>query len=51
MSVTTKDAIWIRGFRTLTLVTGAANSGARSFYDRLGFLEEEVRLTKLLNTC
>ncbi len=40
-----------RYFQTLTLVTGAANSGARSFYERLGFLEEEVRLTKILNYC
>ena len=38
----------MRGFRSLTLVTRSANTAARHFYDRLGFLEEEVRLTKLL---
>jgi len=37
-----------RGYRTLTLETGAANHDARGFYARLGFLEEGVRLTKVL---
>lgn len=40
-----------RGYRTLTLVTGAANQPARNFYDRLGFVEEEVRLTKVLEAA
>lgn len=39
-----------RGYRTLTLITGAANTPARHFYERLGFLEEEVRLTKVLES-
>jgi ribosomal protein S18 acetylase RimI-like enzyme len=34
-----------RGLATVTLETGAANARARAFYARLGFLEEEVRLT------
>ncbi len=37
------------GYRTLTLITGADNGNARRFYDRLGFQEEEVRLTKMLS--
>ncbi len=38
----------MRQLSFLTLVTGAANQSARGFYRQLGFLEEEVRLTKLL---
>lgn len=34
--------------RIVTLLTGAANRPARAFYRRLGFQEEEVRLTKLI---
>jgi ribosomal protein S18 acetylase RimI-like enzyme len=34
------------GLRCLTLETGAANQTARSFYAALGYLEEDVRLTK-----
>ena len=37
-----------RGYRFLTLGTGAANERARRFYRRLGFLEEDVRLAKPL---
>ncbi len=37
-----------RGLRHLTLETGAGNSRARTFYQHLGYAEEEVRLTKLL---
>ena len=37
------------GFDVITLVTGAANHEARRFYDRLGYREEEVRLTKILD--
>ena len=35
------------GLRCLTLETGAANQTARSFYASLGYLPEDVRLTKL----
>ena len=35
-----------RGLRCLTLETGAANQPARSFYAALGYLPEDVRLTK-----
>ncbi|MFC7621405.1 GNAT family N-acetyltransferase [Microlunatus sp. GCM10028923] len=35
-----------RGLRRLTLDTGAANQGARAFYRSLGYLEEDVRLSK-----
>jgi GNAT superfamily N-acetyltransferase len=35
-----------RGLVVLTLETGAANHGARSFYASLGYAEEDVRLTK-----
>lgn len=38
-----------RGLARVTLETGAANTGARAFYGRLGYVEEEVRLTKLLD--
>jgi GNAT superfamily N-acetyltransferase len=39
---------WARdhGLRHLTLHTGAFNTGARAFYADLGFVEEEVRLTR-----
>ncbi|MBL7259459.1 GNAT family N-acetyltransferase [Paractinoplanes lichenicola] len=37
-----------RGLTRLTLETGAANTRARRFYDRLGYHEEDVRLTKAL---
>jgi ribosomal protein S18 acetylase RimI-like enzyme len=37
-----------RGLRHLTLETGAANGAARAFYDRCGYQEEDVRLTKTL---
>jgi len=39
-----------RGLRCLTLETGAANQAARSFYAALGYLIEDVRLTKDLRT-
>src|ERR1700733_1557861 len=35
-----------RGLRNLTLHTGAFNANARGFYAALGFVEEEVRLTR-----
>ncbi len=43
-------ARWAReqGYRLLSLETGAANTRARGFYAHLGFLEEDVRLVKLL---
>jgi hypothetical protein len=34
----------------LTLETGAANHGGRAFYAALGYLEEDVRLTKKIRT-
>jgi ribosomal protein S18 acetylase RimI-like enzyme len=37
-----------RGYRFLTLETGAANIRARGFYQHLGFLEEDIRLVKRL---
>jgi GNAT superfamily N-acetyltransferase len=37
-----------RGFRFVSLGTGAANTRARAFYARHGFGEEDVRLTKAL---
>lgn len=36
------------GLRVVTLETGAGNAAARAFYGRLGFVEEDVKLTKLL---
>ncbi|MFF1821176.1 GNAT family N-acetyltransferase [Kribbella sp. NPDC058245] len=36
------------GVSTITLDTGAANSAARAFYRTLGFVEEDVKLTKVL---
>ncbi len=40
--------VWARdhGLRNLTLHTGAFNANARGFYAALGFVEEEVRLTR-----
>jgi GNAT superfamily N-acetyltransferase len=35
-----------RGLGYLTLETGAANHSARAFYASLGYLDEDVRLTK-----
>ncbi|MEV0147099.1 MULTISPECIES: GNAT family N-acetyltransferase [unclassified Nonomuraea] len=35
-----------RGLRRITLETGAANVRARSFYQALGYAEEEVRLSR-----
>lgn len=35
-----------RGAATVTLDTGAANQRARAFYAALGYLEEQVQLTK-----
>ena len=37
-----------RGLAHLTLHAGARNAGARAFYAALGFVEEEVRLTRPL---
>lgn len=37
-----------QGYRVVVLETGAANDRARGFYARLGYAEEEVRLTKML---
>jgi GNAT superfamily N-acetyltransferase len=37
-----------RGYGMLVLETGAANARARAFYARLGYAEEDVRLTKIL---
>ena len=43
---------WARGqgFACVTLDTGAANARARSFYAALGYEEEDVRLTKRLDS-
>jgi ribosomal protein S18 acetylase RimI-like enzyme len=40
-----------RGFRHLTLETGAANEAARSFYQSRGYREEDIRLTKSLTAA
>jgi ribosomal protein S18 acetylase RimI-like enzyme len=37
-----------RGLATLALDTGAANAQARAFYRALGYVEEDVKLTKVL---
>ena len=37
------------GLHTISLDTGAANTNARAFYERLGFEEEDVKLTKRLD--
>ena len=37
-----------QGYAFITLETGAANDPARKLYATLGFLEEEVRLTKAI---
>ncbi|MFW6075260.1 MAG: N-acetyltransferase family protein, partial [Chloroflexota bacterium] len=37
-----------RGFRTVTLTTGAANDRARAFYTNLGYEEEAITLTKVI---
>ncbi len=39
-----------RGLRHIRLTTGAANHGARAFYERLGYRLNEVTLTKELLT-
>lgn len=49
--IAAEDWALLRGYRTLTLETGAANRGARGFYERLGFIEEEIRLTKILKAA
>lgn len=36
------------GHRCITLTTGAANDRALAFYRRLGYLDEDVKLTKVL---
>jgi ribosomal protein S18 acetylase RimI-like enzyme len=36
------------GYRCITLHTGATNTPARAFYARLGYMEEDIKLTKLL---
>jgi GNAT superfamily N-acetyltransferase len=38
-----------RGLERLTLETGAANTAARQLYARLGYVEEEVTLTRALS--
>jgi GNAT superfamily N-acetyltransferase len=38
-----------RGLKRMTLETGAVNTRARAVYGKLGYVEEEVRLTKLLD--
>jgi GNAT superfamily N-acetyltransferase len=41
---------WAReqGYRILSLTTGAANERALGFYRHLGYLNEDVKLIKLL---
>ena len=38
-----------RGFRCITLTTGAANLRAISFYERHGYVAEDVKLTKVFH--
>lgn len=42
---------WARdsGYTRVTLETGARNDAARAFYAKLGYIDEEVVLTRLLN--
>jgi GNAT superfamily N-acetyltransferase len=42
--------LWARGqgYTLLTISTGAANTRALSFYHKLGFRDEDLRLTRLL---
>lgn len=42
--------VWARGrgYRVLTLETFGDNSGARAFYDRLGYRDESLKLAKEL---
>lgn len=40
-----------RGHRFLSLTTGAANSRALTFYRHLGFLDEDVKLVKVLDVA
>jgi GNAT superfamily N-acetyltransferase len=44
---------WAReaGHRCITLHTGAANSRARRFYAQLGYSEEDVKVTKVLDAA
>ncbi len=37
-----------QGYRILSLATGAANSHALGFYRHMGYLDEDVKLVKLL---
>lgn len=37
-----------QGYRILSLATGAANENALGFYRHIGFLEEDVKLVRLL---
>ena len=39
-----------RGLTRITLETGARNDRARSFYERTGFEEEDIRLSKPIDT-
>jgi ribosomal protein S18 acetylase RimI-like enzyme len=38
-----------RGLAQVTLETGAANQRARAFYERLGFVAEDIRLTRRMD--
>jgi ribosomal protein S18 acetylase RimI-like enzyme len=49
LMATAEDWARQRGLSNLTLETGAANVRARKFYEQLGYLEEEVRLTRRLS--
>ena len=40
---------WTRGLRCVSIETGAANDGARRFYENLGYTVEEVTMTRLLD--
>lgn len=44
---------WARqvGYRCITLHTGAANRRARQFYVQLGYNEEDIKLTKVLDSA
>lgn len=39
-----------QGCRSVTLETGANNQAARTFYQRIGYQEESVRLTRVLSS-
>lgn len=44
-----EDWVRQRGLTRVSLETGSANAGARNAYTRLGYVDEQVTLTKALD--